>query len=67
MTWLLTPVLQRPVTLPAGGISAQIWMSRTGGGGNNRTITVTFANTATGTMDSVTQTFGLPNDSRTAR
>ncbi len=63
VTWVLTPVLQRPVTLPAGGISAQIWMSRTGGGGNNRTITVTFANTATGTIDSVTQTFGLPNNS----
>ena len=38
-------------------------MSRTGGGGNNRTITVTLANTATGMIDAVTQTFGLPNNS----
>lgn len=51
VTWSLSPALQLPVTLAAGGISIPLWLSRTGGGGS-RTLTVTLANSAGGIIGS---------------
>jgi uncharacterized repeat protein (TIGR01451 family) len=64
-TWVLSPVLQRPVTLASGGIAIPVWMSRSGGGGNNRTITATLSNSGTGVIGTASQTFTLPNGSPT--
>ena len=59
--WTLDPSLQLPVTLAAGGIPVHLWLSRTSGGGN-RTITVTLANTVTGTIGTTQQSFPLQNN-----
>jgi uncharacterized repeat protein (TIGR01451 family) len=53
----LTPTLALPVTLPAGNISAPLWLRRESNSGtNSRTVQVTLSNTVTGTIGSWTQT-----------
>ncbi len=59
VTFTLDPALALPVTLSAGNIAAPLWLLRNGAGGT-RTLTVTLANSATGTIGSATQTVTLP-------
>ena len=58
--WTLTPMLQQPLSIAAGGINLRLWLTRTGGGGS-RTLVVTLANAASGFSTSVTQTLSPPN------
>jgi uncharacterized repeat protein (TIGR01451 family) len=52
----LTPTLALPVTLPAGNISAPLWLRRESNSGtNSRTVQVTLSNTVTGTIGTVSQ------------
>jgi uncharacterized repeat protein (TIGR01451 family) len=52
--WTLTPTLALPVTLSAGNVAVPLWLRRSGSG-NTRSVQVTLANTATGTIGSATQ------------
>jgi len=62
-TWTLAPPLQRAVTIPAGNIAVPLWLSRNGGGGGNRTLVVTLASSALGTVGSTTVTLtSIPNN-----
>ncbi|HEY9181935.1 MAG TPA: hypothetical protein VIQ99_01970, partial [Gammaproteobacteria bacterium] len=57
VAWTLAPALSLPVTLPAGNISVPLWLRRNNNtGANTRTIQVTLANTATGTIGTAAQT-----------
>ncbi|MEZ5500320.1 MAG: hypothetical protein R3E77_12930 [Steroidobacteraceae bacterium] len=60
LTWALTPPLQLAVDLPAGNIAVPLWLRRAGSS-SSRTITVTLANSATGTIGSTTQSFASPS------
>jgi uncharacterized repeat protein (TIGR01451 family) len=62
-TWIISPALQGPLTVPAGNIPVRLWLSRNGGSGA-RNVTVTLASSAGGL--SVTQTLSVnPNNSTT--
>jgi uncharacterized repeat protein (TIGR01451 family)/fimbrial isopeptide formation D2 family protein len=57
VTFNLTPTLALPVTLPAGNISAPLWLRReSNSGSSSRTVQVTLSNTVTGALGSATQT-----------
>lgn len=58
-SWPLTPVLQRPITIPASNIAVRLWLTRSGTG-TSRTVVVTLANAATGFSTSTTQTITPP-------
>lgn len=60
-TWTLSPALQQPFTVPAGSVSVRLWLTRAGGGGANRTVQVTLANSVTGTVGTATQTVRPPS------
>lgn len=60
-TWTLAPPLQAVFAVPAGNIAIPLWLRRAGGGGGNRTLQVTLANSATGTIGSTTQTISPPS------
>lgn len=55
ITWALTPALALPVSIPAGNIATQLWISRSSGGTSNRTLAVTLANSITGPVGTTTQ------------
>jgi uncharacterized repeat protein (TIGR01451 family) len=59
--WPLTPALQLPITIPANNISVRVWLSRAGSGTSSRTVTVTLANSVTGTIGTSAQTITPPN------
>lgn len=62
VTWTLGPALQLPLTLPAGNIAVPLWLSRSGTG-TSRTLQLTFANSATGTIGTTTVAVsGVPNN-----
>ena len=59
-TFTLSPALQSAVTLAAGSFPVNILLARTGSGGfgqTTRNVTVTFTNSALGTIDSDTISF----------
>lgn len=62
--WPLTPVLQRPITIPAGNIAVRLWLTRAGSG-SSRTVVVTLANPSTGFSTSATQTITPPTTTPT--
>jgi uncharacterized repeat protein (TIGR01451 family) len=62
VNFTLTPTLALPVTLPAGNISAPLWLRReSNSGSSSRTVQVTLSNTVTGTIGSATQTLTTLN------
>jgi uncharacterized repeat protein (TIGR01451 family) len=65
-TWTLSPALQTPLQLAAGNVSVPLWLSRNGSGGATRTLVLTLANSATGTIGSVTTTVSPPNSTTPA-
>lgn len=52
--WTLTPPLQQPLSIAAGGIPVRLYLSRNNTG--SRTLAVTLANAAAGFSSTVTQT-----------
>ncbi len=56
-TWTLTPPLQQPLSIAAGGIPVVLHLSRNNAG--TRTLVVTLANAASGFSSTVTQTATL--------
>jgi trimeric autotransporter adhesin len=59
LTWVLTPQLQRNLSLAAGNYNVTLLLARTGasgGGANNRTITVSLSNSVLGVLGSATRT-----------
>jgi uncharacterized repeat protein (TIGR01451 family) len=56
-TWTLTPPLQQPLSIAAGGIPVRLYLSRNNAG--TRTLAVTLANAAGGFSATVTQTATL--------
>ena len=58
VTWTLSPALAPPLTLPAGNIAVPLCLARSGTGAT-RTVVVTLANSATGTIGTATQTVAL--------
>src|SRR5690606_36643915 len=59
-TWTLSPVLQQPFSVAVGNISIPLWLTRSGGGGGNRTVQVTLAYSVTGTIGTATRTISPP-------
>jgi trimeric autotransporter adhesin len=51
-TWTMTPALQTPLTLQAGGMAVRLWLTNSGTG-TSRTITVRLTNSALGSIASV--------------
>jgi uncharacterized repeat protein (TIGR01451 family) len=58
-TWTLTPPLQQPLSIAAGGIPVRLHLSRNNAG--TRTLVVTLANAASGFSSTVTQTATITN------
>ena len=54
VTWTLAPTLALPVTLPGGNVAVPLWLRRNGGGAP-RSVQITLANTAAGTIGTATQ------------
>ena len=65
-TWVLAPALQQPFTIRAGSVPVRLWLRRTGGGGGNRNLTVTLANSATGQVGSASLRVSPPAGSSPA-
>ncbi len=59
-TWTLTPPLQQPLSIAAGGIPVRLNLTRSGSG-TSRTLQVTLANAASGFSTSITQTVTPPS------
>lgn len=59
-TWTLSPVLQQPFSVAVGNVSIPLWLTRSGGGGGNRTVQVTLANSVTGTIGTASRTISPP-------
>jgi uncharacterized repeat protein (TIGR01451 family) len=49
-TWTLSPALSTPVTLAAGAMPFQAWLSRSGSTSTSRSVQVVFANSVLGTL-----------------
>ncbi len=55
-TWTLTPTLQKATTLQAGNFAVRLWIDRSAASANTtRGVTITFANSALGTLATVSQ------------
>jgi uncharacterized repeat protein (TIGR01451 family) len=62
-TWTLAPPLQQALSIAAGGIPVQLYLSRSGSG--SRTLVVTLANAASGFSSTVTQTVTITTSTTT--
>jgi uncharacterized repeat protein (TIGR01451 family) len=66
-TWTLTAALQKATTLQAGNFAVRLWIDRSAASGNTtRNVTIALADSALGTLASVTQNItavptGAPN------
>jgi uncharacterized repeat protein (TIGR01451 family) len=61
--WTLTPPLQQPLSIAAGGIPVRLYLSRSGSG--SRTLAVTLANAGAGFSSSVTQSATITTSTTT--